>query len=196
MKRLELVPIRLRYSLRHPAVRAGGILAVTLALCSLLVLLAWWGPMKVEQWRYQEAAAAKRKAWLDGKRALELSQANRKANATVALLERKLNSELNQAQAVQTISRLAANHGVRVLSQSFEAGKKQEQVAVLFIDLTLLGSYQGLREMLEDLPGMSGWVEVLEANLDTAVNGGAQVKAQLTLAAYRYPRGSNSRGEK
>jgi hypothetical protein len=43
---------------------------------------------------------------------------------------------------------------------------------------------------------MSGWVEVLDANLESAGNGGTQVKAQLTLAAYRYPQASSSRGAK
>ena len=142
--------------------------------------------MKLEQLKYRDAVEMKRKAWLDGKRTLELSRANRQANAAAALLEQKLNSKLNQAQAVQIISKLAASHGVRVLGQSFEAGKKQEPIAVLYIDLTLLGSYQGLRGMLEDFTRMNAWVEVLEANFDTAVNSGAQVKGQLTLAVYRY----------
>ncbi len=195
MKRFDESLARLRYGLRHPAARAGGVLALALSLSALLVLAVWWGPMRLEQWKCLEAAESKRKAWLDGKQAQELSQASREARGTVALLERKLDSDLNQAQAVQTISRLAASHGVRVLSQSFEAGKKQEPVAVLLIDLTLQGSYQGLREILESLPEMNGWVEVLEANLESA-GSGAQVKAQLTLAAYRYPRGSNGRSMK
>ncbi len=196
MRRSEDVLTQLRYGMRHPVVRAGGILALTLFLCGLLVLFAWWGPMKLEQWKYQETLESKRKAWLDSKRALELSQGSRKASATVALLERKLDSRLNQAEAVQIISRLAAKHGVRVLSQSFEAAKKQEQVATLFIDLTLLGSYQGMRGMLEDLPNMSGWVEVLEAGFDSALIGGAQVKGQLTLAAYRYAQSGHDGGPK
>ncbi len=196
MNHLEDMLGRLRYGLRHPAARAGGVLALALSASALLVLVFWWGPMKLEQWKYLDAAAAKRKAWLDGKRAQELSQARREAGATVALLERKLDSELNQAQAVQVISRLAASHGVRVLSQSMEAGKKQGPVTVLFMDLTLQGSYQGLREILESLPEMSGWVEVLDANLESAGTGGAQVKAQLTLAAYRYPQASSGGGAK
>lgn len=195
MKRFEDVLTGLRYGLRHPAARAGGMLALVLFISTLLVLAFWWGPMKLEQWKYLDTAESKRKAWLDGKRSQELSQAASEAKGTVALLERKLSSELNQAQAVQVISRLAASHGVRVLSQSFEVGKKQEPVAVLFIDLTLLGSYQGLREILERLPEMNGWVEVLDANLESA-GSGTQVKAQLTLAAYRYPQGSHGRSTK
>lgn len=194
MKRLEFVLIRLRYGLRHPVVRVGVIAVLAMATCALLALLTWWGPMKLEQWKYLDAVESKRKAWLEGKRTVEVSQANRKARITLALLEKKLNSGLNQSQAVQLISKLAARHGVRVLSQSFEAGKKQEGLAALYIDLTLLGGYQGVRDVLAELPNTNGWIEVLEANLASAGNGSTQVKAQLTLAAYRYTRDSHDRG--
>jgi Tfp pilus assembly protein PilO len=194
MKSLKKILYRLRYALRHPLLRAGVIATLAVLLASLLVALAWWGPMKLEQWKSIEALEAKQLELHEAKRASAISQANRNALTTVTLIEKKLHAEMNQAQAVQLLSQLAARQKVRVLSQSFETGKKQEQIEALYIDLTLLGDYRGIRGMLAELPKMDGWIEVLAANLDSAAKGGAQVKCQLTLAVYRYAQNSNGRG--
>lgn len=194
MKKLGNVLYRLRYTLRHPLLRAGVIATLAVLLAALLLTLAWWGPMKLEQWKNIDTLDAKHLELREAKRALGISQANRNAQTTVALIEKKLHAEMNQAQAVQLLSKLAARQKVRVLSQSFETGKKQEQIEALYIDLTLLGDYRGIRGMLAELPKMNGWIEVLEANFDSAAKGEAQVKCQMTLAVYRYAQNSNDGG--
>lgn len=194
MKNLKNILYRLRYALRHPVLRAGVIATLAVLSSALLVSLAWWAPLKLEQWKNIEALDAKQLELREAKRASAISQANRNAQTTVALIEKKLHAEMNQAQAVQLLSKLAARQKVRVLSQSFETGKKQDQIEALYIDLTLLGDYGGIRGMLAELPKMNGWIEVLAANFDSAGQGGGQVKCQLTLAVYRYAQNSNDRG--
>jgi hypothetical protein len=195
MNKLKNLLSKALYVMRYPLLRAGAMITLVILTCTLLVSLAWWGPMKLEQWKTVETIDENRYVLQEVKRVSEISQANRNAQITVALMEKKLHAEMNQAQAVQQLSKLAASQKVRVLSQSFETGKKQDQIETLYIDLTLLGDYRGIRGMLAELPKMKVWIEVLEANMSSAVKGGEQVKCQLTLAVYRYAQNNSGRGE-
>ena len=194
MNKLKNKLNNMRYVMRHPLLRTGVVTTLALLAGLLIVSLAWWGPMKLEQWNTAAAIDARQLALQDAQRAAQLSKANSNAMTTIALLEKKLHAELNQAQAVQLLSQLATRQKVRILSQSFETGKKQDQIETLYIDLTLLGDYHGIKGMLAELPRMNGWIEVLEANMANAAKGGKQVKCQLSLAIYRYSQNNNDRG--
>ena len=98
----------MRYAMRHPLLRTGIVTTLALLAGLLIVSLTWWGPMKLEQWNTIAAIDAGKLAHRDAQRAAQLATANSNALTTITLLEKKLHAELNQAQAVQLLSQLAA----------------------------------------------------------------------------------------
>jgi Tfp pilus assembly protein PilO len=137
--------------------------------------------------------SARRAAAIEATRADELSRAQRKAVAAMALFENKLGVKAGQADLIQGIARLAAQRGVRVVSQSFDEGRVQRGDAALFLELGLTGSYASLRRLLSDFATLPMWLEVVEARIERSGESGGQVRAQLRLLTYRAGRGGSGK---
>lgn len=177
------------YSLRCKAARNGAIAASITAILCLSVALAWWGPAKREQTRLLQDIGIKRAAMAEAVRADQVASAQRKALKAVAQLEKKLEMRAGQADLIQGVARHTAKRNVRVTSQSFDEGRTQSGEASLYLDIGLLGNYEALRLLLDDLAALPMWVEVVEARIERADESGAQVRAQLRLLTYRRAKG-------
>jgi Tfp pilus assembly protein PilO len=179
----------LRYSLRCGGVRLGAQAALATALVCLLVALAWWGPAMREHMRLQQAIDARRAEAGEAMRSSRVARSQREALPAVALLEKKLAVRAGQAELIQGIARLASRRGVRVISQSFDPGRAQSGDAPLYLELGLLGNYDALRGLMDDLATLPMWIELVEARIDRAGESGAPLKAQLRLLTYRGAKG-------
>jgi Tfp pilus assembly protein PilO len=175
----------LRYSMRSKAARHAVFAMLTAAIACLAIALVWWGPAKREQIKLVENIDAKRTAMVETARTTQVARAQREALTAVALLEKKLEVRAGQAEIIQGIARLASKSGVRVTSQSFDEGRVQRGDAQLYLELGLSGDYVSLRRLMGGLAVLPMWIEVVEARLERAEAGGAQVRAQLRLLTYR-----------
>jgi Tfp pilus assembly protein PilO len=180
----------LRYSVRCKAVRHGMFAMLAAAIICLVILSAWWGPAKREQTQLLQNIDIKRTAMVEAVRSAQVGDAQREALMAVTLLEKKLEVRAGQADLIQGIARLASKRGVRVTSQSFDEGRVQRGDAALYLELGLIGDYTSLRRLMGDLAMLPMWIEVVEAHLERAGEGGALVKAQMRLLTYRSARGS------
>lgn len=179
----------LRYSARCKAVRQAMFALLAMTIICIVIVLAWWGPAKREQAQLSRNIDAKRAAMVAAVRSAQIAQAQRETLPAVALLEKKLEVRTGQADLIQGIARLAAKRGVRVLSQSFDEGRVQYNDAQLYLELGLLGDYASLRKMMSDMATLPMWIEVVEARLERAGEGGALVRAQMRLLTYRAAKG-------
>ena len=172
----------LRYSARHPWAHAG-LWACAAALAALCAALAAWWPEQRAHAALDEALAAKRRAVVEGRRAEELARAYREARVHVAALDAKLRHGATQAQLVQGFARLARRHGVRILGETYDEGRNARQPQ-LSAELTLQGSYAGLRDFVAELATLPTWSEVHEVRIEN-VHGAAQQKGRVRIVTYR-----------
>ena len=189
MRMLAEAMVMLRYSLRCKAVRHGMFAMLVAATICIMVLLVWWGPAKREQAQLLRNIDARRAAMVEAVRSAQVAHAQREALPAVALLEKKLEARAGQADLIQGVARLAAKRGVRVVSQSFDEGRAQHSDAQLYLELGLLGDYASLRRLMSDLATLPMWIEVVEARIERAGEGGTLVRAQMRLLTYRAARG-------
>ena len=173
----------LRYSARHPWARAGLWACAAALLASGAAFAAWW-PEQRAQALLEESISAKRRALVEERRAEALAQAYREAHAGTAALEGKLRHAATQAQLVQSFARLARRHGVRVLGETYDEGRKAGRHAQLGAELTLQASYPALREFVAELATLPTWSEVHEVRIENA-QGAAVQKARIRIVTYR-----------
>lgn len=175
----------LRYALRHPYVRLA--LWVDLALVvALAVGAALWWPTAREHQTLASAVDAKRQQLVFAQQAGTLVRAFRHAQVAVPRLEGKLRLSARQSDLVDQLGRLARQHGVRIVSQSFDDGKARGAYLPLQVNLGLQGPYGALRDFMDGLPSLPVWTEILEASLERSRESPEAVRAQLRLLAFRH----------
>ncbi len=192
MRHLREVMTALRYSLRCKAARLGSYVLLAAAAAWLAVAGAWWLPAQREHAGLERDIAARRAAVADAARAAGVGEAQRQALGALDLLEKKLGARAGQAELIRDMAHLASQRGMRVVSESFEEGRTQAGDGALYLNLGLTGSYPSLRSLLDDLAALPVWLEVVEAHIERANEGGGLVRAQLRLLTYRAPRGGKA----
>jgi Tfp pilus assembly protein PilO len=175
-----------RYSFRHPWIRAGLILAAAVGVLVLIALAFWW-PAKSSRVELEEQIASKRRMLVNLQQADELLRMYTRAQKDVPVLEKKLANAATQAQLVEQLGRLARRHKVTVLSETYEEGRGTSSYGILNTELTVQGSYPALRDFLRSLPELPVWAEVQELRLEAARDAGA-VKGRIRIATYRRAR--------
>lgn len=177
----------IRYGLRHPLARTGlrALLGALLVLGGALVL--WWPAQRVDS-GLQSQINAKRRALIEAQQADELLYRYAGAQQSVPALEKKLEQSVSQAQLVESLSRLAHRHGVRVASETYEEGRSAGGQSLLLAELTVQGSYGAVRNFLRDLPTLPMWTEVHEVRFEAA-RGSATVRGRIRVATYRAAAG-------
>lgn len=172
-----------RYSVRHPLARAGVRVLLGAALMLGGALALWW-PAQHASDGLQAQIAAKRRALVETQQADELLRRYAGAQQSVPVLEKKLGQSVSQAQLVESLSRLAHRHGVRVASETYEEGRSTGGQALLLAELTVQGGYSAVRNFLRDLPTLPMWTEVHEVRFE-ATRGSATVRGRIRVATYR-----------
>jgi Tfp pilus assembly protein PilO len=179
----------LRYTLSSRTARSALYALAGAAVVCLAVAGVWWLPAQREHARLEQDIATRRAAIVDAARAAGVADAQRRALVAVALLEKKLGARAGQAELIRNVARLAAQRGIQVVTQSFDQGRTQRGEDALYLNLGLTGSYPSLRLLLDDFAGLPVWLEVVEAHIERANEGGSMVRAQLRLATYRASAG-------
>jgi len=175
----------LRYSARHPLARTG-VRVLLGAVVVMAVTLVYWWPAQHANAGLEAQITAKRRTLVETQQADELLRLYASAQKSVPLLEKKLEQSVSQAQLVDSLSRLARQHGVRVASETYEEGRSAGGQALLLAELTVQGSYGAVRNYLRDLPTLPMWTEVHEVRLEAA-RGSAAVRGRIRVATYRAP---------
>jgi len=174
----------LRYSARHPWARAGLWTCAVAAVLMFVVLAVWW-PAQREQAALEDKIISTRRAMVQAQQADELSSAYARAHKDVALLEKKLEHAATQAQLVENFARLARNHGVKIVTQTYEEGRGAGTQPTLSAELTVQGGYPALRDFVRDLSALPTWSEVQEVRLES-VQGAATQKGRIRIVTYRH----------
>jgi Tfp pilus assembly protein PilO len=183
---IETAIVDVRYSFRHPWIRAGLIATAAVGILTLIALAFWW-PAKTSRAELEEQIASKRRTLVQLQQADELLRIYTRAQKDVLALEKKLANAATQAQLVEQLGRLARRHKVTVLSETYEEGRSTGSYGVLNTELTVQGSYPALRDFLRSLPELPVWAEVQELRLEAARDAGA-VKGRIRIATYRRAR--------
>lgn len=173
-----------RYPLRHPVVRMGLWVNVALALMTVALIAFWW-PVAREHQTLTAAVDGKRRQMMNALQAGDMLRAYRHAQVAVPKLEEKLRTGARQSELIDHLGRLAREHNVRVLAQSFEDGKVRGAYLPLQVNLTLQGGYSAVRDLLDGLPSLPVWTEIQEINLERSRESPDAVRAQLRLLTFR-----------
>ncbi len=173
----------LRYCARHPWARIG-VWVVTAAAGVMIIAMAVWWPAQHEQSVLGEEIAAKRRHLVQMQQADELVRAYTQTRKQVVLLEQKLEHAATQAQLVQNFARIARQHGVKIISETYEEGRNAIAQPTLNAELTIQGPYPALRDFLRDLSALPTWSEVQEVRLESAQGTGMQ-KGRVRVVTYR-----------
>jgi Tfp pilus assembly protein PilO len=173
----------LRYSARHPWAR-GGLWAVCAAAVLAAAAAAAWWPAQREHAALESEIAARRSSLVQARQAEEVSRAYEQARGAVAVLEKKLQHGATQAQLVESFARLARKHGVKIVAETYDEGRNPAVQPALSAELTVLGSYPALREVLRELSALPTWSEVHEVRLET-VQGTPTQKGRIRIVTYR-----------
>lgn len=176
---------RLRYAMRSPGARMALVLNLVVVAALLIVVFFYWWPRATERQLLNESVAQARRALTRAMQANDLIAAYRTASRATQTVETKLQLSIKQAQLVQSLARLVARHGVRIVSESYEEGKRQGDYMPLFLQVTLEGRYAGVRGFLSDVHALPLWVEVQDVRLERMRESAGSLKAQLRLRAVR-----------
>lgn len=173
---------RLRYGARHPMARAGR-WALVIAVAGLTLSAAWWWPIASERTRLTDQIAQQRRALVAAREAVELQHAYGLAAQRAPELENKLRQTVSPAQLVESLGQLARRHGVRIVAEAYEEGRRERPPQSLVADLTLTGDYLALRRFIDGLAGLATWSIAEEVRLEV-VRGGTDVRARLRVVTY------------
>ena len=179
-----------RYAARHPAVKAALTSLAFLVIMAGVAFGYWW-PAHREQRDLIAQIETQRRATVDALQAVEVARAYQAAKSTAGTLEQKLNAAGGQADLVKSIERIAAQRGVRIVSQAYEEAKAKGQYSPLYLDIGLQANYSSLREFLADLHTLPVWIEVQEMNLERSREHAGLIKAGLRLLTYRQAASRN-----
>ncbi len=189
-----MIPIRplagfLKDSWKHPKVRRAGWAALAAALADFMALAAFWAPAAWSHCQLERAIDADRSTRREAARTLQTAQAYSRFSSLSGDLEAKWNTPVTQAGLVESLTRSAARHHLRVLSQDFNVKSLPEGGTAFEQNLSLSGDYAAIREFLGGLEDLPCLTLVRQARLEREGTGSAEVRAVLELWTYEKTAG-------
>ncbi len=182
---LELLVGFLGDSWKHPKIRRAGWAALTAALADFAILAAFWAPAAWSRHQLEKAIDANRSARLEAARTLQTAEAYSRLSRLAGVLEAKWNTPATQAGLVESVTRSASRHRLKVLSQDFDVKSLPEGGTAFEQNLSLSGDYPCLREFLDGLEDLPTLTLVRQARLEREGTGAIQVRAVLELWTYQ-----------
>ena len=173
----------IRYALRQPLAAYSTKIAI-FAVAILVVTIIYWWPAQHRYAQLVEDTAVKRRELVQNQQAEELLRNYAHAKQEVPLLEEKLKQAVSQAQLVENIAQLANKHGVKILGENFEETNDTTDRSTWVSELSVQGSYSGLRGFLQNLSSLPTWTEVQEVRIESA-HGSSVLKGRMRLITYR-----------
>lgn len=181
----------LGYMLRHPRVRMALIAAVMSLVILLLTVLLYWLPARHATVSLTSSVDHYRRIAHDKRYSAELAAAVERVSTQVAETEKKLDNNAVQSVLVKHLSLLAKRHGLRILTSNYDEGKTQDGFQPMSHELTVQGSYSGVRGFLADIPALPTLTVIEECSI-TRSREGASLKAALQLRTWRRSTGAES----
>jgi hypothetical protein len=185
-----MIPLRqlggfFRDAWKHPKVRRASGAALAFAGVDLLILAAFWMPAAWEHHRLEKALEDDRNAKLEASQAREFVLGYVRLSRLAEILEAKWKTPVTQAGLVESLTRTAALHRLKVLSQDFDEKSLPEGGTALEQNLSLSGDYASLREFLGSLESLPTLTVVSQARLERVGSSGGKVQATLLLLTYQ-----------
>ncbi len=173
----------IRYAMKSPLVRAGGLACLAAAL-ALVVAGGYWWPAQRANLELAEQVAAGRRALVEARQAEELAEVYAQDLRDVPLLERKLETAVDQTRIIEGLGHLAREHGLRIVNQSYSERAGSPTGDELVVELAVEGTYAAVRNFLHGLARLPVWLEAQEVLLAKSDETGV-VKGRLRLINYR-----------
>lgn len=176
-----------RFGFRHRFVRAAAAIAVAAWVATVTIALLYWRPHVADVRAAESEISRLVRAVGNAKHAAHVADAYRLALLQADTIDAKLTAGGGQAALVHRLARLAQQHRVKIISESYEEGRPRDDVTPLWLDLNVQARYRSLQEFFAALPTLPTWTTIQEATLARAEGG--DVKAQLRLVTYRKTHG-------
>lgn len=185
----------LRYSFSLPMVRMG-IFAATVSMAALLAqgILAWW-PVYRESVRLHASLGAGSTALIAGMNYQTLLEKAQAVLPRIENLEKKLAARGSHGALMENLGALAGRNKLVILSESFEEGRKSQDVDTVYQNLVLAGSYRGMRNLLLEITALPTWTMVDSAVLERDAGGESTMRANLRFVTFRVAGGHVTKGE-
>lgn len=172
--------------------RAGGMTCL-LAAIALVMAAGYWWPVQSTNLELADRLAQGRRALVEARQAEELARIYARNLQDVPRLEQKLEAAVDQTLIIDGLARLAREHGLRIVNQSyFERGGRLASDE-LVVELGIEGPYAAIRNFLHGLARLPVWLEVQEVRLANTDDAGI-VKGRLRLTNYRLRNGAAKEG--
>lgn len=176
------------YSLKHPRVKRVVVVLTVLLVVDIFLLGVYWWPAA---WHHHEIQKQ-----IDDyiSRKAEAQQVGEMAGLYTLLLKRvktlesKLQTASTQSELIESLTRLASQNGLRIISQDFDTTKNNRAGFTSFKqNITLAGGYSSIRRYMIDLENLPTLTIVQQARLERAGDTNNQVRATFQLLTFEKP---------
>lgn len=174
----------LRVTFRYPAVRFAAVVAFIMLLSAATTGVFVWWPATSDHDRMKRDVARSRSEVV---MAINQAKATEKFNRSQMLVDTisaKLKATVSQAVLTDHINTLAADLGIKILTESNEEGKVRLGYRPMVQELSIQGDYDALRRFLSGINMLPTWTTVQELRV-TRKNLRSNLKAVITLVTYR-----------
>jgi hypothetical protein len=173
-----------RYALRQPKVKRAAWAACLWLGLDLLVLALFWGPAAFQHHRLEKGIQDYRRSEREARQAVENSRRYEELVKRAANLEAKWETPVSQAGLIESLTRLCAKNGLRVVSQDFDVTPAKGGGQSFRQNLALVGSYSSLRRFLAGLEGLPSLTVVEQSRLERESEGASRIRASLQLSTF------------
>ncbi len=179
-------------ALKHPAVKRAAWALLGMAGLDLLLLAAFFGPAAWRHARLEDEIAGERRSRLEGMRGEETASDYARLSKAAMVLEGKWRRNADQAGLVESLGRLSAQCGLKVVSQDFIVTDSKGGGKIFKQNLSLAGGYPGLRKFLRGTDNLPNLTVVERARFERASDKGDGVRATLELWTFSHPAGKGT----
>lgn len=172
-------------AIRFPPIRIALFICSGCLIILLLTIMGLWWPAHRQHDAVQLSIDEKRRQLVLLLQADDIGRAYRSALQVVPRLESRLTLDMSQAEFVNILGRLSSRHGARLLAQSFDERKVQQDQPIIALELNLEGPYAAIRGFMLGLSDLPVWCEIEEMRLERARESTGIIRAQLRLIVHR-----------
>lgn len=185
-----MIPVRLfggylQDAWKHPKLQRAALAASVFAFLDLLILVVFWMPAAWGHYQLEKAIEENRSARLKAAHSREAVESYARLSHLAGIFEDKWKTPVTQAGLVESLTRSATRHRLRVLSQNFDVKNLPDGGMVFEQNLSLSGNYESLRDFLGGLDDLPNLTVVRQARLEREGEAGAKVRATLLVLTYQ-----------
>lgn len=179
-------------ALKHPAVKRAAWALAGIGALDLLLLALFFGPAAWRHARLEDEIAGERRARLEAMHGEETAADYARLSKAAMVLGQKWRKNADQAGLVESLGRLSAQCGLKVVSQDFIVTDSKGGGKVFKQNLSLTGGYAGLRKFLKETDSLPNLTVVEQARFERAEGKGDGVRATLEIWTFSRPAGKGA----